>query len=265
MVRLSASAAPTWSAAYDVVPASTAGLPGRVRLHRERPLGRVHGRRPKDRLYAEAPASPRRRAVQTVLMNILEVLVRVHGTRPVVHHRRGVGVLPRRPSARAYEGREASVQLAGWPRRTRDFAPALPADAERARSATHRRRCWPSARRSPRRWRRPRNAEGHRQEPGGIAVTVTRAGGARWLDGRAPSTPSVFEELFIVAKVQFVEGDGDEITAAVAVGRGREVPALLELSASWAATRTIRTCASAAGTRWTPSRAGPSKWPLPRR
>ena len=31
----------------------------------------------KDRLYSEAPDSPRRRAVQTVLMNILEVLVRV--------------------------------------------------------------------------------------------------------------------------------------------------------------------------------------------
>ena len=31
----------------------------------------------KDRLYSEAPASPRRRAVQTVIMNILEVLVRV--------------------------------------------------------------------------------------------------------------------------------------------------------------------------------------------
>ena len=31
----------------------------------------------KDRVYAEAPDSPRRRAAQTVMMNILEVLVRV--------------------------------------------------------------------------------------------------------------------------------------------------------------------------------------------
>ena len=36
--------------------------------------------------------------------------------------------------------------------------------------------------------------------------------------------PAVFEELFIVAKVQFVEGDGDEITAAVTVAEGEKCP-----------------------------------------
>ena len=36
--------------------------------------------------------------------------------------------------------------------------------------------------------------------------------------------PSVFEELFIVASVQFVEGDGDEITAAVTVAEGEKCP-----------------------------------------
>ena len=48
----------------------------------------------KDRLYSEAPDSPRRRAVQTVLMNILEVLVRVLAPVLSFTDRRGVGALP---------------------------------------------------------------------------------------------------------------------------------------------------------------------------
>jgi len=79
----------------------------------------------KDRLYSEAPASPRRRAVQTVLMNILEVLVRVLA--PILSFTCDE-VWEHYPEALRGEGeRPFSVQLAGWPARA-DFAPALPAD-----------------------------------------------------------------------------------------------------------------------------------------
>ncbi len=83
----------------------------------------------KDRLYSEAPDSPRRRAVQTVLMNILEVLVRVmtpilsFTTDEVWEH------YPR--AMRDRTSRAGNVQLAGWPDAS-DFVPALPADEGRA-------------------------------------------------------------------------------------------------------------------------------------
>ncbi|OUO91444.1 isoleucine--tRNA ligase [Gordonibacter sp. An230] len=81
----------------------------------------------KDRLYSEAPDSPRRRAVQTVLMNILEVLVRILA--PVLSFTTDE-VWEHYPEAmRGKPGRPSSVQLAGWPSRT-DFAPALPADVQ---------------------------------------------------------------------------------------------------------------------------------------
>jgi len=79
----------------------------------------------KDRLYSEAPDSPRRRAAQSVCMNILEVLVRV--LTPILsftceevweHYPQKVRDDANRPD---------SVQLSGWPTRD-DFMPALPAD-----------------------------------------------------------------------------------------------------------------------------------------
>ena len=82
----------------------------------------------KDRLYSEAPDSPRRRAVQTVLMNILEVLVRVLA--PVLSFTTDE-VWEHYPQAmRERAGRPTNVQLAGWPKAS-DFAPAIPADGER--------------------------------------------------------------------------------------------------------------------------------------
>lgn len=77
----------------------------------------------KDRLYSESANSPRRRAVQTVLMNITDVLVRVLA--PILsftcdevweYYPKGMRVQPEHPF---------SVQLAGWPERS-DFVPALP-------------------------------------------------------------------------------------------------------------------------------------------
>ena len=76
----------------------------------------------KDRLYSEAADSPRRRAVQTVLMNILEVLVRVMA--PILSFTCDEVWECTPPAARNVPGRPDSVQLAGWPEAS-DFAPAF--------------------------------------------------------------------------------------------------------------------------------------------
>lgn len=77
----------------------------------------------KDRLYSEATTSPRRRAVQTVLMNILEVLVRVMS--PILSFTTDEVWEHYPPAIRSREGRPVSVQLAGWPS-VSDFMPAIP-------------------------------------------------------------------------------------------------------------------------------------------
>ena len=80
----------------------------------------------RDSLYSESPDSPRRRAVQTVLFNILEVLVRVLS--PILSFTADE-VWECYPEAmRNREGRVCNVQLAGWPHRS-DFVPALPGKA----------------------------------------------------------------------------------------------------------------------------------------
>ncbi len=80
----------------------------------------------KDRLYAEAPDSPRRRSAQTVLMNILEVLVRIMS--PILSFTCDE-VWEHYPEAmRNREGRPCNVQLAGWPLAA-DFVPAIGPDA----------------------------------------------------------------------------------------------------------------------------------------
>ena len=76
----------------------------------------------KDRLYSEAADSPRRRAVQTVLMNILEVLVRVMA--PILSFTCDEVWEFYPPAARNVPGRPDSVQLAGWPEAS-GFAPAF--------------------------------------------------------------------------------------------------------------------------------------------
>ena len=81
----------------------------------------------KDRLYAEAPDSPSRRAAQTVLMNILETMVRIMS--PILTFTCDE-VWEHYPAAeRNRAGRAENVQLAGWPTDD-DFSPALPQGAE---------------------------------------------------------------------------------------------------------------------------------------
>ena len=162
----------------------------------------------KDRLYAEAPDSPRRRAVQTVLMNILEVLVRVLA--PVLtftcdevweHY-------PRAMRERA--GRPGSVQLAGWPKAS-DFAPAIPASAAGETAVFSMVLTARDAVTKALEDARTAGAVNKSQE----ASVVVR--GPEALVGFAERfDASVLEELFIVAAVRFEDnGSEDEITAQV--------------------------------------------------
>lgn len=76
----------------------------------------------KDRLYSEARDSSRRRAVQAVLMNVLEVLVRVLS--PILSFTTDEVWDHYPPAFRNQSGRPTNVQLAGWPSDL-DFLPSL--------------------------------------------------------------------------------------------------------------------------------------------
>ena len=76
----------------------------------------------KDRLYSEAANSPRRRAVQTVLENALDVLVRVLS--PILSFTTEE-VWGFWPEGLKEQERPASVQLAGWPN-AKNFTPEIP-------------------------------------------------------------------------------------------------------------------------------------------
>ncbi len=77
----------------------------------------------KDRLYSEAANSPRRRAVQSVLMNVLEVLVRIMA--PILSFTTDEVWELYPPKIRDRADRPESVQLAGWPH-VADFVPKMP-------------------------------------------------------------------------------------------------------------------------------------------
>lgn len=170
----------------------------------------------KDRLYSEAPGSPRRRAVQTVLMNILEVLVRVMA--PILSFTVDEVWDHYPPALRDEEGRPASVQLAGWPVRA-DFAPALPADAEAQVAAFGEMMAVRDVVTKALEDARTAKVIGKSQE---AALTVEAP--AAVVAAAAGFDAAVFEELFIVASASFVEGEGDEVTASVAVAEGEKCP-----------------------------------------
>lgn len=81
----------------------------------------------KDRLYCEATMSSRRRAVQTVLMNILDVLVRL--LTPILSFTAEEVWQHYPEAARGQMNRPLSVELAGWPD-AKNFVPSIPQDAE---------------------------------------------------------------------------------------------------------------------------------------
>lgn len=79
----------------------------------------------KDRLYSEAPDSQLRRSAQTVLLNVLEVLVRILA--PILSFTTDEvwGAYPQ--GLRLEEGHASNVQLAGWPYDD-DFVPKISRD-----------------------------------------------------------------------------------------------------------------------------------------
>ena len=166
----------------------------------------------KDRMYSEAPDSPRRRAVQTVLMNILEVLVRVLS--PILSFTTDE-VWEHYPVAlREREGRPTNVQLAGWPER-RDFMPALPEHAAAEKIAENFgvvlgvREVVTKALEDA----RAEKVVNKSQE----AAVVVRAPRSV-LDVTEQFDREVFEELFIVASVAFEEADELAVTITPATG-----------------------------------------------
>ncbi len=166
----------------------------------------------KDRLYSEGANSPRRRAVQTVLADIIEVLVRVLA--PILsftcdevweNFPEGMRIKPEHPF---------SVQLAGWPARS-DFLPALPDDElanqifetfeivmdvrEKVTKALETARDSGEVNKS-------QEADIMLRVPSSIAVALTKVGS------------SALADLFIVSKVDVLERDDglEEIEASVA-------------------------------------------------
>ena len=170
----------------------------------------------KDRLYAEAPNSPRRRAVQTVLMNILEVLVRVMS--PILSFTADEVWECYPPAFRNLPGREESVQLAGWPA-LRDFAPALPADAGEQVAAFGEMMAVREVVTKALEDARNDKIIGKSQE---AALVVTAPAGV--VATASAFDPAVFEELFIVASVAFREGPDEEVTIEVSVAEGEKCP-----------------------------------------
>ena len=168
----------------------------------------------KDRLYSEAPDSPRRRAVQSVLMNILEVLVRVLS--PILSFTCDE-VWEHYPEPLQYADRPFSVQLAGWPERG-DFAPALPADDGRADLEAFARAM--EVREVVTKALEDSRGNGFVKKSQEAMVVVTAP--QDLLDALACFDDAVFEELFIVSGVQLVAGD--ELACEVKHAEGEKCP-----------------------------------------
>ena len=168
----------------------------------------------KDRLYSEAPASPRRRAVQSVLLNILEVLVRVMS--PILSFTCDE-VWEYYPEALRGENHPFSVQLAGWPTRE-DFVPALPADdgaadAQAFAVAMQARDVVTKA------LEEARGAKFvNKSQEAAVKVTAP----AELLPVLEGFGAAVLEELFIVSGVEFVEGP--ELACEVLHAPGEKCP-----------------------------------------
>ncbi len=170
----------------------------------------------KDRLYSEAPNSQRRRAVQTVLMNILEVLVRILA--PILSFTTDEVWEHFPPALRDETNRPESVQLAGWPVRE-DFAPALPGDE----ACEHILGTWENilvVREAVTKALEDARVakEINKSQEATVQVTIPAA----LLKVVESFDAAVFEELFIVAGVEFVEGS--ELSAAVQHATGEKCP-----------------------------------------
>ncbi len=160
----------------------------------------------KDRLYSEAPASPRRRAAQTVLANILEVLVRV--LTPILAFTTEE-VWQNYPEAmRSHEGRPFSVQLAGWPDAAK-FSPQIP-EGEGQKVAEAFEHVLTARDVVTKALEEARGAKAINKSQEAAVKICAPADVCACLKSLAPEA---LEELLIVSKVQVVEGD--ELAAEV--------------------------------------------------
>ena len=163
----------------------------------------------KDRLYAEAPGSVARRSAQTVLMNILEVLVRVMS--PILSFTCDEVWEHYPETERNREGRPVSVQLAGWPEAA-DFIPALP-QGEAAEAVMANFACLLEVRDAvTKAIEEARNAKtvGKSQEAV-LKITVSQA----VADVLGAYDAADLEELFLVSHVDVVAGDVEEAQVEV--------------------------------------------------
>ena len=169
----------------------------------------------KDRLYSEAPRSPRRRAVQTVLANVLEVLVRVMA--PILSFTCDEVWESYPPLMKGEGSRPFSVQLAGWPARE-DFMPQLPADdgcadIEAFEVALAAREVATKALEEARNDKRINKSQ---------EASVRIMAPAEQLHALEAFGPEVLGELFIVSEVTFAEGE--ELAAIVSEAPGEKCP-----------------------------------------
>lgn len=168
----------------------------------------------KDRLYSDAAHSVRRRAAQTVLMNAIEVLVRILAPILTFTTDEAWECYPEAALARA--GRPESVQLAGWPSRD-DFVPAIPADAQSAADAFE--RLFEVRDAVTKELENARTAKIiNKSQEAALNVTVP----ADLFEILKAYDHTVFTELFIVSTVSFE--CGDEIAVKVSVAQGEKCP-----------------------------------------
>ncbi|NLG10071.1 MAG: isoleucine--tRNA ligase [Coriobacteriaceae bacterium] len=159
----------------------------------------------KDRLYSESAKSVARRSAQTVLLNVLEVLVRqlapiLTFTCDEVWDYYPVGICT--------PGREPAVQLAGWPY-SDDFLPSIPA-SESARILADYKTVLEVRDAVTKALEEARNEKiiGKSQE-----ATVVITAPATTVAVLKSQSLSVLEELFIVAEVSFAEAEAEAATS----------------------------------------------------
>ena len=169
----------------------------------------------KDRLYSEAPDSLRRRAAQTVLANILEVLVRILS--PILSFTCDEVWEFYPPKMRIQEGRPVSVQLAGWPSRD-DFAPSLPEDGGLA--AMEKFSIALTLREAAMKAIEEARGAGSVKKSQEVAVRLQVP--SDMMESISALDSAIYEELFIVSGVTFEEGP--ELSATVEPAKGQKCP-----------------------------------------
>ncbi len=178
-------------------------------------LSAVYMEASKDRLYSDAPDSVSRRSAQTVMMNVLEVMVRILS--PILSFTTDEVWENYPKAALAREGRPESVQLAGWPTDD-DFVPSIPQGA--ADAVSERFAVVLEARETVlKALEEARNAKtiNKSQE----AAVVVRAPQAT-VDVLEELGASNFEELCVVSGASFVEAA--ELSAEVKLAEGEKCP-----------------------------------------